>query len=40
MLIFEVFVHLKEPLVHTFNEVRALTLRKYIVGQVMNIEKL
>ena len=39
MLIFEVFLHLKGPLVATFNESRAITPRKYTVEQGINISK-
>ena len=39
MLIFEVFLHLKGPLVATFNERCAITSKKYIAKQGMNILK-
>ena len=39
MLIFEIRLPLKEPLVATFDEMRALTSRKYVVVQDMNIPK-
>ena len=39
MLIFEIRLPLKEPLVATFDEMRALTSRKYVVVQDMNISK-
>ena len=40
MLIFEVFLHLKGPLVATFNERCVITSRKYIPEQGINILKL
>ena len=39
MLIFEVFLHLKEPLLATFNERSAITFKKYIAEQGINILK-
>ena len=38
MLIFEILLPLKEPLVATFGEKCALTSRKYIVVQAMNLQ--
>ena len=38
MLIFEIFLPLKEPLVATFGEKCTLTSRKYIVVQAMNLQ--
>ena len=39
MLIFEVFLHLKEPLLATFNERSAITSKKYVAEQGINILK-
>ena len=39
MLIFQVFLHLKGPLVATFNEECAITFRKYLAEQSINIPK-
>ena len=39
MLIFEIRLPLREPLVTTFDETRALTSRKFVVAQDMSIPK-
>ena len=38
MLIFEVFLSLKEALMATFNEMRALTFRKYVDEPGMSLQ--
>ena len=39
MLGFQDFLPLKEPLVATSSETRAITFKKYVVEQVMNVSK-